>query len=752
MNFETLASGLCAQWSSKPVGEAQIPVVRNTISLFLPRNRARRVEFVIVCDKLVSKIPDRVCEILVSKIPDRVYARVFYSGLEANLKLTQGQMGSPMASRSIQMSIARSLSIVILLFATVCNGFYLPGSYLHTYPKGGELTVKVNSLTSIETELPFSYYSLPYCQPPKGPQKSAENLGELLMGDQIESSPYIFHMNMNESVYLCTTKPLNEQEVKVLKQRIDDLYQVNLILDNLPVMRYTKQNGITIKWTGFPVGGYDQEKNHYIINHLKFKVLVHEYEDSGFNLIGAGDEGMGAVPAEENANKKSGFEVVGFEVVPCTVKRDPAVMSKNDMYAKIPTVQCEQEMQQVIKEQEQISFTYEVVFEKSEIRWPSRWDAYLKMEGARVHWFSILNSLMVISFLAGIVFVIFLRTVRRDLTKYEELDKEAQAQMAEELSGWKLVVGDVFRSPNHPKLLCVMVGDGVQITGMAVVTILFAALGFMSPASRGMLLTGMILLYLFLGIAAGYVAVRMWRTMQGDSSGWRSVAWSVACFFPGMVFLILTILNFILWGSHSTGAIPISLFFILLSLWFCISVPLTLLGGFIGTRAEAIQYPVRTNQIPREIPARKYPSWLLVLGAGTLPFGTLFIELFFIMSSIWLGRFYYVFGFLFVVLVLLVIVCAEVSVVLTYMHLCVEDWQWWWKSFFASGSVALYVFLYAINYLVFDLRSLSGPVSAVLYLGYSLIMVLAIMLSTGTIGFLTSFYFVHYLFSSVKID
>jgi transmembrane 9 superfamily member 2/4 len=62
------------------------------------------------------------------------------------------------------------------------------------------------------------------------------------------------------------------------------------------------------------------------------------------------------------------------------------------------------------------------------------------------------------------------------------------------------------------------------------------------------------------------------------------------------------------------------------------------------------------------------------------------------------------------------------------------------------------VFLYSINYLVFDLRSLSGPVAATLYLGYSLIMALAIMLSTGTIGFLLSFYFVHYLFSSVKID
>ena len=644
--------------------------------------------------------------------------------------------------------------LLLALFGNACNGFYLPGSYMHTYSPGDAIFAKVNSLTSIETELPFSYYSLPYCQPKEGVKKSAENLGELLMGDQIDNSPYRFRMNVNESVYLCTTKPLSEHEVKLLKQRTHDLYQVNMILDNLPVMRYAKQNEIDIQWTGFPVGYTPQNSNDdYIINHLKFTVLVHEYEGSGVEIIGTGEEGLGVI-SEADEKKASGFEIVGFVVVPCSVKYDPDAMIKHQIYDKVSSVSCPLDLDksQIIREQERISFTYEVEFVKSEIRWPSRWDAYLKMEGARVHWFSILNSLMVIFFLAGIVFIIFLRTVRRDLTRYEELDKEAQAQMNEELSGWKLVVGDVFREPDCSKLLCIMVGDGVQITGMAVVTIIFAAFGFMSPASRGMLLTGMILLYLFLGIVAGYVAVRLWRTIKGTSEGWRPVSWSVACFFPGIVFLILTILNFILWGSQSTGAIPISLYFVLLALWFCISVPLTLLGGFMGTRAEAIQYPVRTNQIPREIPARKLPPWVLVLGAGTLPFGTLFIELFFILSSIWLGRFYYVFGFLLIVLLLLVIVCAEVSVVLTYMHLCVEDWRWWWKAFYASGSVSIFVFLYSINYLVFDLQSLSGPVSAILYLGYSLIIAVAIMLSTGTIGFLTSFYFVHYLFSSVKID
>lgn len=644
--------------------------------------------------------------------------------------------------------------VLVVLSLDFCNGFYLPGSYMHTYSNGDEIYAKVNSLTSIETELPFSYYSLPYCKPLGGIKKSAENLGELLMGDQIDNSPYRFRMNVNESIYLCTTPPLNEEEVKLLKRRTRDMYQVNMILDNLPAMRLTNQNGVKIQWTGYPVGFTPPNSNDdYIINHLRFRVLIHEYEGTGVEIMGVGDEGMGIVTEVDNT-KRSGYEIVGFEVVPCSVKYEPEKMLKLHMYDNSTSVSCPLEVgkSQVIKEQERVSFTYEVEFVKSDIKWPSRWDAYLKMEGARVHWFSILNSVLVISFLAGIVFIIFLRTVRRDLTRYEELDKESQAQMHEELSGWKLVVGDVFREPSNPKLLCVMVGDGVQLTGMAVVTIVFAALGFMSPASRGMLLTGMIMLYLFLGIAAGYGGVRLWITVKGSSEGWRSVSWSIACFFPGIAFVILTLLNFILWGSKSTGAIPISLYFILFLLWFCISVPLTLLGGLLGTRAEPIKYPVRTNQIPREIPARRYPSWLLVFGAGTLPFGTLFIELFFIMSSMWLGRFYYVFGFLLIVLLLLVIVCVEVSVVLTYMHLCVEDWMWWWKAFYASGSVGVYVFLYSINYLVFDLQSLSGPVSATLYLGYSLLMSIAILLSTGTIGLLSSFYFVHYLFSSVKID
>lgn len=644
-----------------------------------------------------------------------------------------------------------ALSIFLLLPSSPSHGFYLPGSYPHKYQIGDFLSVKVNSLTSIDTEMPFGYYSLPFCRPLEGIKDSAENLGELLVGDRIENSPYRFRMFTNESdLLLCRTEPLSTADLDLLKKRIDEMYQVNVLLENLPAIRYTSKDDLVLRWTGFPIGVRVGE-SHFIFNHVKFTVLVHKYEEPATVVAASAT----SAAASGSVLEAPGYMVVGFEVVPCSFQHDTESIKNLKMYEKYPTkIQCEPNtVAMAVKEKQPLVFTYEVSFVERDIHWPSRWDAYLKMEGAKVHWFSILNSLMVIAFLAGIVLVIFLRTVRRDLTRYEELDKEAQAQMNEELSGWKLVVGDVFRVPGNATLLCVMVGDGVQILGMAVVTILFAALGFMSPASRGALITGMLFFYLVLGIAAGFAAVRIWKTIKGGNhTGWMSVSWKVACFFPGIAFLILTTLNFLLWGSHSTGAIPFSLFIILILLWFCISVPLTFVGGYLGAKAPHIDFPVRTNQIPREIPPQKYPSWLLVLGAGTLPFGTLFIELFFIMSSLWMGRVYYVFGFLLIVLIFLVVVCAEVSLVLTYMHLCVEDWKWWWKSFFSSGSVAIYIFLYSVNYLVFDLKSLSGPVSATLYLGYSLFIAVAIMLATGTVGFLSSFWFVHYLFSSVKLD
>ena len=80
------------------------------------------------------------------------------------------------------------------------------------------------------------------------------------------------------------------------------------------------------------------------------------------------------------------------------------------------------------------------------------------------------------------------------------------------------------------------------------------------------------------------------------------------------------------------------------------------------------------NQIPRQVPEQvRYmqPTFSVIVG-GVLPF----IELFSILSSIWLHQFYYVFGFLLLVFIILVITCAEITIVMCYFQLCAEDYHW----------------------------------------------------------------------------
>ena len=83
------------------------------------------------------------------------------------------------------------------------------------------------------------------------------------------------------------------------------------------------------------------------------------------------------------------------------------------------------------------------------------------MQDPQIHWFSILNSFMIVIFLSGMVAMILMRALHKDLRRYNADPEELE--QAQEETGWKLVHGDVFRTPSNPSLFACVIGTGVQV-------------------------------------------------------------------------------------------------------------------------------------------------------------------------------------------------------------------------------------------------------------------------------------------------
>ncbi|KAI5070332.1 hypothetical protein GOP47_0014675 [Adiantum capillus-veneris] len=265
------------------------------------------------------------------------------------------------------------VAVVALLFLPCLHAFYLPGVAPLDLNKGDDLLVKVNKLTSTKTQLPYVYYDLPYCKPNKI-FANAENLGEVLRGDRIENSLYKFRMRENELCKLvCRIEKLSTEEVKKFKEKIDDEYRVNMILDNLPVaIKRERHDGSVNAYfydEGFPVGYKSKssetgkEDKYFLHNHLSFEVLFHLDPETATSRI------------------------VGFEVIPYSINHEydgPWDASK----PKLTT--CNQNLKmsiannmlpQEVEGGQEIIFTYDVSFTESNIKWASRWDVYLNMDG-----------------------------------------------------------------------------------------------------------------------------------------------------------------------------------------------------------------------------------------------------------------------------------------------------------------------------------------------------------------------------------
>lgn len=603
---------------------------------------------------------------------------------------------------------APSALLSSLLFAPqLASAFYLPGVAPTSYKPGDPVPLYVNSIrpvaapqdSRLHSVVSYDYYhpELNFCQPEGGPKYVSESLGSILFGDRIMTSPFDLKMATNETCKaLCSTK-YQGSSIEFLRSVIGNGYSLNWLVDGLPAGQQIQDRitGTKFYSPGFLMGQDDDQGNVIFNNHYEIWVEYHE------------------VSGNENQ-----LRVVGVVVEPRS-KKYTGEADCGDSHTPIIVGPTEESLD--------VSFSYSVYWVKSPTAWATRWDKYLHVFDPKIHWFWLIDTAIIVVILVLTVMTILVRALKKDIQRYNRLDQinlddlSGTADLDEgvqEDSGWKLVHGDVFRSPSRPLLLSVLVGNGAQLFVMTGFTILFALFGFLSPSNRGSLGTIMILLYTVLGFIGGYVSARTYKAWQGEQ--WKLNIALTPVLVPGIVFCTFFLLDLFLWAKQSSGAVPFTTMLVIVAIWFVISIPLSFAGSWLGFRAKQIEPPVRTNQIPRQIPPvttylKPIPS---VLAVGALPFGAIYIELSFIMSSIWFSRIYYMFGFLFLCYGLMIVVCATVTILMVYYLLCAENYNWQWRSFLAAGMSGGYVFLNCVFYLVTKVQ-LGGLPGAVLFIGYS---------------------------------
>ncbi|KAI7467678.1 putative multispanning membrane protein [Hortaea werneckii] len=379
-------------------------------------------------------------------------------------------------------------------------------------------------------------------------------------------------------------------------------------------------------------------------------------------------------------------------------------------------------------------------------------------------------------------------------TTADELASDDDLPLApslDDISGWKLLHADVFRPPPLAHLLAPLIGSGTQLVTMALALLCLSCLGILNPSYRGGFLTTAFICFLLASVTSGYFSARLYRTFGG--ARWRHNALVTATLFPGLLFATVFVLNLFVWARASSTAIPLGTLVVLLACWLFVQVPLVYLGAWVGFDEDGVSSssssaasssaaglkslttrfriprgpythplppaaPSSHHPPPRPLPPTSRQPWFArplpaALVAGLIPFAVIFIELLFVFRSLWQDKsgYYYVFGFLAVVCLVLVGVVMEVSVIGVYGLLCCENYNWWWHSFLLGASSALWIFAYCLYYAANHLHLVGWP-SSLLFFAYSFLACAVYALLMGTVGFLTAYAFVRRIYWAIKVD
>lgn len=610
----------------------------------------------------------------------------------------------------------------LILYATffIKVESYLPGIHPTTFKVGDVVSVKIKNLISRRAVTALDYSSFFLCpinDKQSDSDESAPNIFQILLGDVLQNSSIETTFLTNKSCVKQCSVMINDEIYEKYKHLILYNYNIQYMVDNLEIFREdTKRKGFY--FSGAPIG-YVEGKNYHIYTYYKLNILYNTIE----------------------GKKENTYYIVGFEVEPYSVD------FSNDE-------SCHgNENKMIMETNKVVTFKYDITFIKSDNSYQHRSEHYYRSlnDQSMIHWFSIINSIILVILLTFLISAILIKTLHKAINKYNKINTNIFETDDMDDKGWKLVHGDVFRKPRNSTLFSAFIGVGIQIIFMILVCALILLIGVNKYKQRYRYIQVMFFIWLCISSISGYASSRLYKLFR--SKHVKLTIFRTSCIYPVIIFIIFFLINLVLHYEHAKTAISFFSLSLMCFLWFGVSIPLICLGSYIGNKKKPIELPVRVNNIPRHIPKQPLMNsfFLSSLLVGLILFGTMYTELFFLFTSLWKSNIYYLFGFLFLVIFLLGLLSAQLSVALTYYTLSCEDYNWWWKSFIAPGTSGIFLFLYSIYYCYSKLK-ISTFAEGFIYFAYSFIMSYTCFIYTGTVGFVASFLFLKKIYSSIKVD
>ncbi|RCK62781.1 Transmembrane 9 superfamily member 3 [Candida viswanathii] len=659
--------------------------------------------------------------------------------------------------------------VSLLVIASPAHAFDLGLSPTY-YKHGDKVELLVNKVESDTTQLPFSYYSLSFvCPPMNGAKPVHTSLGELLKGERIWQSGYQLHFGVDQPCSRLCDLLATQNGIKRASQLIKDGYVNHWSIDGLPGATTFESTNHRKKYyaAGFPLGFVNPDDGvSYIYNHVMLVIRYHkEKGDSSKNTI------------------------VGFEVYPKSVINEECPGSSKN-YQNYPLNPRYKENGELEDERTGIPYTYSVYWrEDNTIDYDSRWELYYENESngshVHVHWISFVNSFILIFLASLVVMIVLIKVLKKDIqnntnTTALPTTNDVDSNIS---SGWKNLINDVNHIPRGELFLSTLVAAGIQmfiaIIGVIVILMLnsIGTKNTFFNAHQGACFSISISFIIASGLISSYAGVLLHKYFRGDSLNqpydrFATVALSLlfSAALPAGIFTVILVLNFFVWAKESSAALPFGTIVVLLSAFLLIQCPLGIIGGYYANNYTRVDFKTpppspmtekslyyQTARQPRK--SSKFFAVLFnylrtVCIYGIIPFGIVYVELLFIFNSVWLEKttFYFMYGFLFITIIMLVIIIIESTIVAVYISLVVyNDPHWIWLSFQVGSSLGWFIYGYSIYYYI-NVLNVQDFVSGLLYFVYMALASVIIGVSCGAVGLLTGLIFIRKIYGAIKVD